>query len=65
MAFNNVSELKVLELVHSLLAISEHCCVVVLMGICVVPATYNALVSRLLQRVFSPPPPLPPCQKEK
>lgn len=41
MAFNNVSELKVLELVHSLLAISEHYCVVVLMGIYAVPATYK------------------------
>lgn len=61
MAFNNVSELKVLELAHSLLAIWEHC-VVVSVGICVVPATYNALVSRLLQRVFSPP---APPQKEK
>lgn len=39
MAFNNVSELKVLELLHSLygmeweLPISEHCCVVVVTGI--------------------------------
>lgn len=54
MAFNNVSELKVLELVHSLLAIWEHC-VVVSVGICVVPATHNTLVSRLLP---SSPPPL-------
>lgn len=54
--FNSVSEVKVLELVHSLLAISEHYYAVVLMGIYVVLATYKALVSRLFAKGLLPSP---------